>query len=121
MGIPLSEVVRALEANEFTPDISPDLDITLACASDLMSDVLSYSRAGSILLTGLTSPQSVRTAEIAEIVAICFVFGKKPQKDTVGLAHELDIPLIGTAFSLYTASGLLYSQGIKGCYETKDE
>ena len=119
-GITLREIIESLGARVFTEDPPLERIISLACASDLMSDVLSYSKARSILLTGLTSPQAVRTAEIAEISGICFVFGKKPKPETLALAEETGIPLIGTVCSLYTASGILYSKGIMGCYETVD-
>lgn len=121
MAMSLSEIVDVFNAEVFTPDIDLSREISLACASDLMSDVLSYSMAESVLLTGLISPQTVRTAEIAELTGICFVFGKKPPKDTVALANELGIPLIGTRLSLYGASGILYSHGISGCYESTNE
>ena len=85
-----------------------------------MSDVLAYSRPGSLLLTSLVSPQAVRTAEVADITAICFVFGKEPSADMIALAEDGDIPLLVSKYSLYCASGKLYEIGLESCLQRDD-
>ena len=77
-------------------------------------DVLSYIKCGSLLLTGLTNSQVVRTAEMTDIVAICFVRGKKPQNKTIELAVEKEAPLLATKFSMYEACGRLHKKGLPG-------
>ena len=57
-----------------------------------MSDVLAFAKAGSILLTGLTNDQVIRTADILDIAAIVLVRGKKANAETIGLAKELKFP-----------------------------
>ncbi len=81
-------------------------------ASDLMSDVLTFRGPGSLLLTGLTNAQVIRTAEMADFVAICLVRGKKPRPDMVTLAEELGIPLFVTSLSMYESCGRLYEKGL---------
>lgn len=84
-----------------------------AChASDLMSDVLTFRGPGSLLLTGLTNPQVIRTAEMSDFAAICFVRGKQPQPETVRLAQEKGIPLFVTRLSMYEACGRLFALGL---------
>jgi len=83
-------------------------------AADLMSDVLTFARPDSVLLTGLTNPQVVRTAEMAGIEAIVFVRGKYPPDQTVDLAAEVGIPLLSTRYSMYEACGRLYGAGLPG-------
>ena len=90
------------------------LDIQTASSSDLMSDVLCFSKSPHLLLTGLTNPQAVRTAEVAEIKAVCFVHGKKPPQETVELAKKNGICLLATHCSMFTASGKLYAAGLSG-------
>ena len=111
----LIDIVEALSAECLTPSIAIDRKVEHACASDLMSDVLAFSRPKSLLLTGLVTPQTVRTAEVADLLGICFVFGKEPSHETVQLAEEAGIPLFKSPYSLYTASGILYGMGIPGC------
>ncbi|RMD59305.1 MAG: hypothetical protein D6828_01660 [Nitrospirae bacterium] len=91
-----------------------DINITSACGADLMSDVLAYFESGFMLLTGLNKPQAVRTAEMADIKAIVFVRGKRPDITTIELAREKGIPLVVTGLSMFESCGRLYTYGIKG-------
>jgi len=111
----LSEIARLLRAEVVYGENLDRIEIKQACGSDLMSDVLCYSRHGALLLTGLTNPQAVRAAEMSEISAVCFVRGKKPPAETVELARRNDIPLLLCEYSMYVACGKLYSMGIPGC------
>ena len=115
----LEEVRDILEAEVIVGGNYLDREIIMACGSDLMSDVLTFIKPGALLLTGLTNSQAVRTAEIAEIIAICFVRGKKPQEDTIKLAREKGLPLLATRFSMYVSSGRLYKNGLPGWDDLK--
>ena len=87
-------------------------EINMVYASDLMSDVLSFVKSGSLLLTGLTHLQVVRTAEMADVAAVCFVNGKKPQQETIELAMENNIPLLTTKLLMYECCGRLHKKGL---------
>ena len=115
----LGKIQETLTAECLTNDPPLEREVLVGCASDLMSDVLAFSQSQAILLTGLTSPQAVRTAEIADIVAVCFVFGKQPPIETIELARDSGIPLFVSPFTLFTASGKLYESGLVGCRGTK--
>lgn len=91
------------------------LTVEFGCGADLMSDVLAFSQPGTLLLTGLTNPQVVRTAEMADVKAIVFVRGKQPPSETVALAREKGIPLLATRFTLYESCGRLFAQGLPSC------
>ncbi len=115
----LSEIRDILEA-EVIVGGSLEREIKMGCGCDLMSDVLAFTKSNSLLLTGLTNPQAVRTAEISEMVAICFVRGKNPQEETVNLAREKGIPLLSTHLPMYESCGRLHRKGLPGCSECKD-
>lgn len=89
-------------------------EVNSAFGSDLMSDVLAYVKGKTLLLTGLTNQQVIRTAEMADLGAIVFVRGKKPGEEIVELAKENEIALLLTKDTMYTASGKLYSKGLQG-------
>ena len=89
-------------------------EICTACGCDLMSDVLAFVKNQSLLLTGLINSQVIRTAEMMDIVAVCFVRGKTPSEDVVALAKEKDISLLKTDLPMYVACGKLYSNGLGG-------
>lgn len=108
----LQEIVKIIGGKVLTRQAKVDAEVRSCGASDLMSDVLSFMKPGSLLLTGLVHPQSVRTAEMAELAAIVFVRGKIPGADVVSLGDELGIPLIASSFSMYETCGLLYQAGL---------
>ena len=91
-----------------------DAEIKTACGSDMMSDVLAYVKDQSVLLTGLVNPQVVRTAEMMDMLCIIFVRGKEPNEDIINLARTRDITLMSTPYRMFTACGLLYSNGLRG-------
>jgi hypothetical protein len=96
-------------------------DIKIISASDLMSDVLAHTEPGSLLLSGLSNPQVIRTAEMVDVCAVCLVRGKRPEKATVELAKEMGIPLLSTKLPMYEACGRLYKHGLGGLSEVQEE
>ena len=115
----LEDVKRILDAEVIVGEDLLSKDVVMACGSDLMSDVLSFVKSESILLTGLTNPQVVRTAEMADLVAICFVRGKKPPQETIMLAKTKNIPLLTTHLPMFESCGCLWREGLVGCSEYK--
>jgi len=110
----ICEVKEVLNAELLCGDELLENEVSYAFGSDLMSDVLAFVKGKTLLLTGLTNQQVVRTAEMADLSAIVFVRGKKPGEDIVQLATEKDIALLLTRDTIYTASGKLYSNGLEG-------
>ena len=94
-------------------------EIDSCFASDLISDMLLFTGHNSILLTGLTNTQVIRTAEILDLVAICFVRGKEPQPETIKLAEEKRIPLLVTHLTMYESCGRLYEKGLSSAIERR--
>lgn len=89
-------------------------EVHTACGSDMMSDVLAFVKDQSVLLTGLTNLQVIRTAEMMDIVCIVFVRGKEPDEAMIRLAKEAQIALLSASQRMFTACGLLYSMGLRG-------
>lgn len=111
----LEEVAMLLDAEVLTPgaDLSK-IEVACACGCDLMSDVLAFTKEKTLLLTGLTTPQVIRTAEVSDLVGIVFVRGKRPSSEVIAMAEEKGIPLLLTRYPLYETCGLLYSRGVSG-------
>jgi predicted transcriptional regulator len=110
----LSEIVDALEATVLTGGNHFDKEITTCGASDLMSDILAGLSEGSILLTGLTTVQVIRTATVAGVGAVVFVRGKRPPQDVIDLAGKQDLPLISSPYSMFVSCGRLHACSLTG-------
>jgi len=113
----LSEIKEILNADVIVGEEKLDTEVKTAFGADLMSDVLAFAKAGSLLLTGLTNAQVVRTAHVLDIAAIILVRGKKPPAETVSMAKSLQIPILTTKYILFETAGRLYAKGILGCLE----
>ncbi len=111
----LKQVSEILEAEVLVGEESLDLEIEMVCGADMLSDVLAFTKSESLLLTGLTHPQVIRTAEIVDIKAVCFMRGKRPSDETVELAKKSNIPLLCTSLLMYESCGRLYNYDLPGC------
>ncbi|MBC8183169.1 hypothetical protein H8E88_18855 [candidate division KSB1 bacterium] len=113
----LLEVQKTLQAELLTLNVDLSRDVSSACASDLMSDVLAFHSPNTLILTGLTNQQTIRTVEIADAVGVVFVRGKRPENEIIEFALKKQIPLMTTNYCMYDASGLLYAKGLSGVTE----
>ncbi|NLG51569.1 MAG: hypothetical protein GX552_15805 [Chloroflexi bacterium] len=111
----LEEVLSIIDGKAVSGDVDLQMKIQMACGADLMSDVLAFTHAGTLLLTGLTNPQVVRTAEMSGIQAIVFVRGKYPPPETIKLAEQKGIPLLASRYTMYETCGRLYQAGLPSC------
>ncbi len=107
------DIIKILDAKVL---LEGDLDaeVVTACGSDMMSDVLAFVKDQSVLLTGLMNPQVVRTAEMMDMRCIIFVRGKEVDPSVVQLADQKGITVLQTRYRMFTACGLLYSNGLRG-------
>jgi predicted transcriptional regulator len=110
----IGQIKEILNAKVLTGADRLDREIEYAFGADLMSDVLAFVNEKTVLLTGLTNPQVIRTAEMMDITAIVYVRGKKPDDASIELAERNDMVILCTPYTLYTTSGLLYNAGLKG-------
>jgi predicted transcriptional regulator len=109
----LREVAQVLDARVVCGDKWLDRQVEYACASDLMSDILTLDPPHVLLITGLINVQTIRTAEMAESQGVLFVRNKKVNDEMVQLACESNIVLLEYSGTMYKACGLLYNAGLK--------
>ena len=110
----ISEVAKVLGARVLTPDGNLNQEVHTACGSDMMSDVLAYVKDQGVLLTGLNNPQVVRTASMMDMHCVVFVRGKVPDETILRLANQMEIVVLATEKTMFTACGLLYKCGLQG-------
>ena len=107
----IREIMRLLDAEIVCCSDRIDNEVHLACGSDLMSDVLAFVKDQAVLITGLLNPQVVRTAEMMDMKCIVFVRGKRPDATIIELAEESGIVVLTTQHRMFSACGILYSEG----------
>jgi anti-sigma regulatory factor (Ser/Thr protein kinase) len=102
-SIELEQIRNALKANLF---VGKDLDgefVSGIYASDLMSDVLAYGKAGSMLLTGLNTIQAAISAYMAEFKGVIFIRNKVPDTETISFANDKHLFILATEDDMFEA------------------
>jgi predicted transcriptional regulator len=108
----VSDVISITSGKLLNPDIDLDREIKGGCGADLMSDVLASIQPEAVLLTGLSNPQVIRTAQMADVAAIVLVRGKSPPQETLDLAIQERIPLISSPYGMFELCGRLHRAGM---------
>lgn len=109
----LDEIAGILGCEELAP-ARGEVEIEAVVASDGMSEILAFHRPHALMLTGLTNIQSVRTAVVADVSAIVYVRGKRPDEKVLELARKSGIPVLVTPLGMFDSCGLLYQAGLEG-------
>lgn len=112
----ISEVCKLLEAKIICDNKQNSVQVEKGYSSDLMSDVLTLDTDHLLLITGMCNLQTIRTAEMADVRFIVFVRNKKASVEMVDLAKEHGICLMESPFTMFKASGLLFTAGLKPVY-----
>lgn len=111
----LHEIKKLVDGTILQEKTSRD-SYEFAFASDLMSDVLRFHRDDALLLTGLSTMQTVRTAEMSNISCIIIARGKAVSDEMLEVASENNIAILSSNESLFVIAGKLYANGFKPVY-----
>lgn len=118
----ISEVMEVLDAKVICGEEYLERNIENGCGCDLMSHVLAFVKHdNTLLLTGLTAPQTIFIADAVNIKTIGFVRGKIPEENVINLANQRKMLLFGVDLPMYEACGRLYKAGLGGCSEYEGE
>ncbi len=109
----LGQVIKVLGARTLN-EFNHAREVEYGFETALLSDVLAHAKPHTtLILTEITNPQVVRTAEMVDAVGVLFVKNKTPDKSTLQLATEIGIPLLVTRLGMFEACGKLYAAGVE--------
>ena len=111
----LLEVVQALDAEVLYGKALLDKELETCCGSDLMSDVLAFTKCNTLLCTGMTNIQVIRTADMTDLGGLVIVRGKRPPASFLEEAEAEKLPVLATKHTMFETCGILYACGLKGC------
>lgn len=98
------EIIEQLPAHLVnSSDDFSDIELRHIVASDLMSDVLVADFEDVLIVTSLTSEQTVRTADIVGARGVLLVNDKIPQPSLKKLAEQQNITVLSTPLSMFEA------------------
>ena len=110
----ISTIAELLNAEVVFGEDMLERDVHSACGCDMMSDVLAFVKDQAVLLTGLCNQQVIRTAQMMDMYCVVFVRGKQPSDEIIALAKEAEIAVLATDMRMYSACGILYTNGLIG-------
>lgn len=108
----VAQIAQLLDASIICGQERANHKLEVACASDLMSDVLTLKADNVLLITGLANLQTLRTAEMSDIQCVVFARNKKVTPEMIELAVENDIIILECRYSVFRTAGMLYEAGI---------
>ncbi len=112
----LQQVIDLVEGRVVTENYDRNMELEYAMASDLMSDVLTLDTEKTLLITGLTNIQTIRTAEMSDVHCVILARKKRATPEMITLAQQHGIVIVESNFAVYRVSGILYTHGIKAQY-----
>lgn len=118
----LTEIMAACKTTCYTEAYLKEKEVEFGFCSDLMSDALVIMNSvkdktildHTILITGLATQQSIRTAEMLDVDVVLLVRGKIPSEKVIRLAIEANVLLLSTDMTMFNTAGFLYQKGIRG-------
>lgn len=89
-----------------------DKDVSGVFISDMLSDVMSSSKAGDLWLTVQTHKNVVSAANLVDIAAVVVTHGKSVPDETIQLANRFHVVILATPASTFLAASRLVAAGI---------
>jgi len=103
-----SNIVDALNARVVAKSTAfDDCTADSVIVSDLMSDVLMMEKAAPLIVSSLSSDQTIRTASMVDAVGVVIAQNKPLPDKMASLAEELDITLLHTQLEKFECCVLL--------------
>jgi hypothetical protein len=114
----LEDIARELGFTRLTPGVAAadETDIDRGYASDLLSDVLAHAPAGGLLVTLQVHLNVVAVATHAELAAVVFAGGRRPEDDVVAKAATEGLALYSSPADTFDVVGRLFALGVKGTH-----
>jgi hypothetical protein len=112
----LAELARELKLEDLTPQVraAPGGQISAGYASDLLSDVLANAPRGGVLVTVQVHLNVVAVAVHAELAAVIFASGRRPEPAVIAKAAEEGVALYVSDQTAFDVVGRLYALGLRG-------
>ena len=109
----LSEMIETFDLTIFS-ESAGDPELTRGYVSDLLSDVMANAGKDYLWLTMQTHVNIVAVAALKDIAAALIVGGHRPDPETVSVAVQKGVCLLGTGMAAFEAAGRLYEKGLRG-------
>ncbi len=105
----VSDLVKKLDLKVFSGESGLENEIKGGYVSDLLSDVMGFSREGDVWMTLQTHQNVLAVASLKDLAAVILVKGFSPEPETMEHSKEEGIPVLGTTMTTFETAGRLYA------------
>jgi predicted transcriptional regulator len=109
MIIKVSDIVNKFNLQVFAGQDRLDITVSGAYISDLLSDVMGNAQEGNLWITLQTHKNVVAVASLRDISAVICVKGYEPDAETINVANQEGIVILGTSNTTFEIAGKLYN------------
>ncbi|MGI6092092.1 MAG: serine kinase [Veillonellaceae bacterium] len=109
----ISQIVSELQLEIVAGHGRLNREISGGYVSDLLSNVMGRSCAGTVWVTMQAHQNVVAVAALLDLAAVIIAGGVTPDHQTVTKAQFENIVILTTTLSAYEVAGRLYGMGIK--------
>lgn len=109
----LSEIIRTFDLTVYAPPADGQVEVDHGYASDLLSDVIANAGRDDIWVTMQMHVNIIAVAALKDVAAIVIVSRHKPADETIEIARQKGICVLGTAMTAFETCGRFYAAGIR--------
>jgi predicted transcriptional regulator len=111
----LNAIIQTLHLVTFeVTEASLQKQVSSACVSDMLSEVMSRAPAGGLWITHQNNENVIAIAWFKEVTAVLLANGVTLDEEVLEKARKKNIAVLGSSESAYELAGKLYNLGIRG-------
>lgn len=109
----LSEIIDTFGLTVYAPPLDGKVKVGNGYASDLLSDVIANAAKDDIWVTMQMHVNIVAVAALKDVAAIVIVSHHKPADETIDMAKQKGVCVLGTGMTAFETCGRFYAAGIR--------
>lgn len=109
----LSEIIGRFGFTVLAPPANGELNVERGYASDLLSDVIGNADKDAIWVTMQMHTNIIAVAALKDVAAIVIVSHHRPADETIAIAGQKGVCVLGTGMTAFEVCGRLYAAGIR--------
>ena len=109
----LNEIIKTFGLTVYAPPADGRVKVEHGYASDLLSDVIANAGRDDIWVTMQMHVNIIAVAALKDIAAVVIVSSHRPADETIGIAKQKGVCVLGTGMTTFETCGRLYAAGIR--------
>jgi hypothetical protein len=109
----LSEIIDKFDLTVYATPTNGKVKVERGYASDLLSDVIANGGKDNIWVTMQMHVNIIAVAALKDIAAIVIVSHHRPADETIEIARQKGVCVLGTGMTAFEICGRLYAAGIR--------